>query len=347
MKRELVITVLGLAVISMFAACQSPELFHSLENSNWKIPDWNNKNKDKDAIAEARSWYNLNRDEVSFIATRSDGYRLFGDMEPYWKQTYTRKTNEFTSVESGLKTSEGIFIVSPDCQAKYKETGDKRYLITMTRLIILIYTINFSLSGQTSVLHRVTDPKVEQWERGDSVGYADAKGNMVIPFGKYRYCYNEEFDKIAFVALQDRSGMYAIDRKENVLFEVFMSDTEPDLVQEGVFRIKKGNKIGFANMEGNIILPPQFDGAWPFSDGFSGICIGGTFKKDGDYTILVGGKWKFIDKSGKPINAEEYDDLRPFRNGVASVEKNGKWGRINQKGEIVVPIKYTFDKIPR
>lgn len=55
MKRELVIIVLGLAVISMFVACQSPELFHSLENSNWKIPDWNNKNKDKDAIAEARS----------------------------------------------------------------------------------------------------------------------------------------------------------------------------------------------------------------------------------------------------------------------------------------------------
>lgn len=141
MKRKTPIFVLiGLIATTVFLACEGPELFHSSESSSWNIPVWNNKGKDKDAIAEARSWYNLHRDEVNTIATRTDGYRLFGDMEPLWKQTYTRKTEEFTSIESGLKTSRGIFFVSPDCQAKYKETNDKRYLVTMTRLIMLKYT---------------------------------------------------------------------------------------------------------------------------------------------------------------------------------------------------------------
>lgn len=211
-------------------------------------------------------------------------------------------------------------------------------------LFILIHTFCVSLFSQTSVLHRVTDPKVEQWELGDSVGYADEKGNMVIPFGKYRYCYSEEFDKIAFVGLQNRPGAYAIDRKENILFQVFIDDNWPDMVQDGVFRIQENNKIGYADMQGNIILAPQFDGAWPFSEGIARVCIGGTLKKEGDYTILEGGKYKFIDKSGKPINSDTYDDLRSFKNGIALAEKNGKWGKINRKGVIVMPIKYTFNE---
>lgn len=148
MKKNLSILVfLAFITSGMFIACQGPDLFHPSSGSNWKAPYWNNSNKDKDAIAEARAWYNLHRDEVEFIATRTDNYRLFGDMEPNWKQTYTRKTTEFTSIESGLKTSEGIFIVSPDCQEKYKETEDKRYLVTMTRLIILKYTDKRTMIG--------------------------------------------------------------------------------------------------------------------------------------------------------------------------------------------------------
>lgn len=148
MKKKLfILAFLAFEIASIFIACQGPDLFHPSEKSNWKAPYWNNSNKDKDAIAEARAWYNLHRNEVEFIATRTDSYHLFGDMEPNWKQTYTRKTTEFTSIESSLKTSEGIFIVSPDCQEKYKETGNKRYLVTMTRLIILKYTDKRTMIG--------------------------------------------------------------------------------------------------------------------------------------------------------------------------------------------------------
>ena len=43
---------------------------------------------------------------------------------------------------------------------------------------------------------------------------------------------------------------------------------------------------------------------------------------------------EFIDKIKK------YDFLSPFNNGLARVESNGKWGFINQLGDLVIPVKY-------
>ena len=208
---------------------------------------------------------------------------------------------------------------------------------------ILIFTLHIHLLAQSNLLHRVTDPSIAQWEEGDNVGYADANGNMIIPFGKYKYCYTEKFDKIAFVGIANREGIYAIDRNENVLFKVYITDNKPDIIQENTFRIESNGKIGFADIYGNVIISPQFNAAWPFQEGFAGVSTGGTKKQTGDYQTYTGGKWKFINKNGIPINNEEYDDLRPFKNGAALVMKAGKWGKINQNGELVLPIKYTFD----
>lgn len=208
--------------------------------------------------------------------------------------------------------------------------------------IIVIFSLHIHLIAQSNLLHKVTDPAIGQWEDGDHAGYADESGQMIIPFGKYKYCYTEKFDKIAFVGFTDQKGIYAIDRNENVLFQVFISDNLPDVIKENTFRIENNGKIGFADRNGKVIISPQFDAAWPFQEGFAGVSIGGAEKQIGNYKIYTG-KWKFINKNGIPINSEEYDDLRPFTNGTALVMKNGKWGKINQNGNIVLPIKFTFE----
>ena len=210
---------------------------------------------------------------------------------------------------------------------------------------VLILALHIHLSAQSNILHRVTDPEVEQWELGEKAGYADEKGNMVIPLGKYKYCYSEKFDKMAIIGFNDRQGVYAIDRNENVLFEVFIADNGPDRIQENSFRIISNKKIGYADTNGHVILPPQFDAAWPFREGFAGVSTR-SFQKNGNTSTYVG-KWKFINKKGIPINNEEYDDLRSFEDGKASVMKNGKWGKINNKGVLVTPMKYTFDELLR
>lgn len=207
---------------------------------------------------------------------------------------------------------------------------------------VLIFSLHIYLIAQSNLLHKVTDPAIVQWEEGDQAGYADENGQMIIPLGKYKYCYTEKFDKIAFVGFADREGIYAIDRNENVLFKVFISDNLPDLIKDHTFRIEHNGKIGFADTSGKVIISPQFDAAWPFQEGFAGVSTGGTEKQTGNYKIYTG-KWKFINMKGMPIHSEEYDDLRPFTNGTALVMKNGKWGKINQNGTLVLPVKYTFE----
>lgn len=52
-------------------------------------------------------------------------------------------------------------------------------------------------------------------------GFMDVNGKIVIPVGKYADIFTDEFDKIAFVAIRGRQGIYAIDRNEQILFQVY------------------------------------------------------------------------------------------------------------------------------
>lgn len=83
---------------------------------------------------------------------------------------------------------------------------------------------------------------------------------------------------------------------------------------------EKIDKCGFINQQNNIIIPPIFDLAEDFLDGYS--------------KIKLDGKYGFIDKSGKMVIKNEYSDARSFSNGVALVKKDdGLYGFINKKGE--------------
>jgi hypothetical protein len=185
-------------------------------------------------------------------------------------------------------------------------------------LIIMTFGWPYA-SAQDNVLRRVSSSiELEPF----TTGYVNALGDTVIPIGKYLYCHSEIFDKIAFVTFANRQGDYVIDRKENVLFEVVVSDTKPDKVSEGLFRIKKNEKIGFANMQGEIVIEPQFDSASPFINGYAAVCVGGQLILEHEIYFIKGGKWGFINKSGKLVVPLIYDRAWSVENGKALVEKN-------------------------
>src|SRR5690242_11150784 len=77
-------------------------------------------------------------------------------------------------------------------------------------------------------------------------GYKNLHGNIIIPAGKYSHCFTDTFRTYAVVLLP-QNGFVAIDRKENMLYSIFRFDNGPDYVEDGLFRIVKDGKIGYAD----------------------------------------------------------------------------------------------------
>jgi hypothetical protein len=138
-------------------------------------------------------------------------------------------------------------------------------------------------------------------ELGVKCGYVDSKGDTVIPFGEYYYCYTDTLRNFA-VVLKNKGGLAAIDKNDKELFEVFWYDNGPDHIADGLFRIIKNGKIGYANNIGIIVIEPQFYCAFPFEDGRAKVSLDCNSTSDGDHSKWESDKWFYINKEGQEIN---------------------------------------------
>jgi hypothetical protein len=171
----------------------------------------------------------------------------------------------------------------------------------MTRLhiIYLLFLFLYSLTtfGQTSKSN-------DYWllfadTTKDEYGYKSQNGNTVIQLGKYNICFTDTFRTYAVVS-KSSIGFVAIDRKQNILYKVFPFDNGPDYISDGLFRILKDNKIGYADATtGKVIIRPQFDCAFPFEDGFAKVSTNCATQSDGKHKVWTSNNWFYIDKKGK------------------------------------------------
>ncbi len=96
---------------------------------------------------------------------------------------------------------------------------------------------------------------------------------------------------------------------------------------------KYGLRWGFKDINGRIIIEPQFTAAHiHFSEDLAGVAIE---EKDEQ-------KWGFIDKTGKWIINPSYEDVCMFTEGLAGARINKKYGVINKAGQLVVKPQYEF-----
>ncbi|MEJ7693429.1 WG repeat-containing protein [Daejeonella sp.] len=136
----------------------------------------------------------------------------------------------------------------------------------------------------------------------DEYGYKNKNGEIVIPLGKYDFCFTDTFRTFAIVA-KPEIGVVAIDRKENVLYKVFNYDNGPDYISDGVFRIIENNKIGYADsLTGKVIIIPQFACAFPFKNGVAKVTTDCKPQSDDEHSIWVSNNWYYIDKTGKKVD---------------------------------------------
>ncbi|MCP4520737.1 MAG: WG repeat-containing protein [Cytophagales bacterium] len=167
---------------------------------------------------------------------------------------------------------------------------------------------------------------------GKLCGYYSADGTEVIPKGKYADCLTDTFTVMARVYDGVDHKFVGINRQEEVLFTIYSTGIYSDTPSEGLFRIIEDDKMGFADLKGNIIVSPKYSAINAFTNGLAAFCEGCEKEYMGDEIEYINGKWGVIDKRGKEVIPAKYDDAFYFENGSAKVFLGGKEITIDKTG---------------
>lgn len=99
---------------------------------------------------------------------------------------------------------------------------------------------------------------------------------------------------------------------------------------EGLARVLVEGKWGYVDTAGKMVIPPTINIAMRFSEGLAAVLVGGKpageliGKKPVGYS---GGKWGYIDRAGKVVIKPEYMMAEPFSEGLGAVTRIKKSGR--------------------
>lgn len=165
-------------------------------------------------------------------------------------------------------------------------------------LLLLLAFASCTNPNQTNEQSTQPEPLiVTQMDSTGESGYRNGNNEVIIPLGKYAQCLTDTFRTHAIVLTKGDNKWVVIDRAEKQLYEIFPYDNGPDYPSEGLFRIMKDGKIGYADaLTYSIVIPPQFDCAYPFESGKAKVSTDCKTVIDGEHREWMSDKWQYIDK---------------------------------------------------
>lgn len=162
--------------------------------------------------------------------------------------------------------------------------------------------------SDSTILIAVTNEEYPQY--GADVAFITAQADTVIPFGQFAYFGSDTLQYFANVLLHPNDSSFGravgIDRAANILFDIVFFDNGPDYFQEGLVRIQRNGKMGFANKKGEVVIPCEYDYVRWFQDGVAEVTYDARTYYDLDEHLRVeSDSWFQIDREGKPVNQKE------------------------------------------
>jgi hypothetical protein len=163
--------------------------------------------------------------------------------------------------------------------------------------------------------------KFFQYMENDKTGFRDLDGNIVI---KAIYDSAEMFsEEHSAVEINGKWGL--INEKGDYIIKL-KYDRLGDL-KNSLLSFRDGDKVGFLNINEEIIIKPEFYWADEFSEG---LCVVST-----DFRSKEPRKYGYIDTTGKLVVDYIYDDALKFENGKGIIRLNKYWGAIDKTGKII------------
>lgn len=112
-----------------------------------------------------------------------------------------------------------------------------------------------------------------------------------------------------------------------------------DSFSEGLARVVVGNKEGFIDTFGEVVVPIKFERVAAYSEG---LAIFGEGWIENRLT-----RWGYLDSSGNVAIEAKFEDVRKFSGGLAAATiggrmRNGRTGYIDRKGDWCIPPRFTW-----
>ena len=141
------------------------------------------------------------------------------------------------------------------------------------------------------------------------------------------YTHAQEIIQYAKYGIKDSLGKVVV---EPIYDEVIS-------LAKGGFIVKnnenESNKFGLINSEGKLVIPINYD---YINETPNGSIV--TTEKDSSFNYW----YSLFDKQGNKLLKNKFRSIGNFQNGAASVQgENNKFGLINEKGKLLLPIKYS------
>jgi len=162
-----------------------------------------------------------------------------------------------------------------------------------------------------------------QKEAGDGLSFYDRAGNLVL--GPYSLAFPFVEGR---ARVKTQSGEWIIDSSGNFIAK---QPVVLDAIRfsEGLIAIRRDRKVGYMDVDGNIVVEPRYDQGGEFSEGLA--------------AVQLEGRWMFIDKSGTTVAQfpPEVVFAEPLSDGLSLVtasvgEPSRKFGYVGKSGQWAV-----------
>lgn len=140
-------------------------------------------------------------------------------------------------------------------------------------------------------------------------GFINSSGNMVI---EPKFDKAKAFNSGLALVESNKTWMY-IDKSGNEISGLPASDKKYDF-EDGIAFIRQGDKVGFMDNKGKIILEPTYKDIKSFYKGWA------KFSENE--------KWGLLSKDGKVFIPAEYDEINVSDNKIIIAKKSTDWGII-------------------
>lgn len=132
--------------------------------------------------------------------------------------------------------------------------------------------------------------------------YLDAEGHLVLEPEAIAAVRARGHDP---VAASVGSTLYYVNGAGRAV-PVLRFDNGADYFQEGLARTVRDGKIGFIDRSLTVRIPPTWDFAFQFEDGFARVCQGCRPVPVGEHSQMRGGQWGYIDQEGREVVPVEF-----------------------------------------